>query len=160
MPKSYTDWRKRPILVEVSSQVILEVQPWRRIIHFGKKGKFSPQYIRPFKVLQQIGEVANRLALPPQLARIHNVFHISMLRKYFVDPFHVINLEEINLHKDATFEGGPVAIQDKQEKNLRGKAGHLIKVLGHHRGIEESTWDLKDLMRADYDEFFFKLDRL
>ncbi|CAL5428555.1 unnamed protein product [Camellia sinensis] len=114
----------------------------------------SPRYIGPFEVLERVGEVAYRLALPPQLAGIHDVLHVSMLRKYIADSSHVLKWDEISLDKDATFKEGPVAIQDSREKNLRGKTVHLVKVLWRHRGIEESTWERQDWVKANYPELF------
>ncbi|XP_028081962.1 uncharacterized protein LOC114283350 [Camellia sinensis] len=146
--------RRRPLMFEVGDHVFLKVQPRHGIIGFGRRGKLSPRYIRPFEILEKVGKVAYRLALPPQLAGIHNVFHVSMLRKYVADPSHVINWEEISLDKDVTFEEGPVAIQDSREKNLRGKTIHLVKVLWQHRGIEESTWEREDAMRTNYPQLF------
>ncbi|XP_028091503.1 uncharacterized protein LOC114291827 [Camellia sinensis] len=83
------------------------------IIRFGKKGKLSPRYIGPFEILQKIGEVAYKLVLSPQLVEVHDVFHVSMLRKYIMHHSHIINWEEIQLNEDATFEEGPVAIMDR-----------------------------------------------
>lgn len=146
--------RRRPLMFEVSSHVFLKMQPRRGVVHFGRKGKLSPRYIGPFEALERVGEVAYRLALPPQLARIHNVFHVSTLRKYIADPSHVLKWEEISLDKDVTIKEGPVAIQDSREKNLRGKTVHLVKVLCHRRQIEESTWERQDWVKANYPELF------
>ncbi|XP_028104029.1 uncharacterized protein LOC114303079 [Camellia sinensis] len=152
--KNYADRRRRPLMFEVGSHMFLKVQPRRGVVRFGKKGKLSPRYIGSFEVLERLGEVAYRLALPPQLAGIHDVFHISMWRKYIADPSDVLKWEEISLDKDVTFKEGPVAIQDSREKNLRGKMVHLVKVLWHHWGIEESTWECQDWVKANYPELF------
>ncbi|XP_028086259.1 uncharacterized protein LOC114287181 [Camellia sinensis] len=151
--KNYADTRRRLLMFEVDSHALLKVQPRRGVVRFGRKGKLLPRYIGPFKVLERVGEVAYRLALPPQLAGIH-VFHISMLRKYIADQTHVLKFEEISLDKDITFKEGPVAIQDRREKNLRGKTVHLVKVLWHHRGIDESTWERQDWVKANYPKIF------
>ncbi|XP_028065126.1 uncharacterized protein LOC114268206 [Camellia sinensis] len=98
--------------------------------------------------------MAYHLALPPQLAVVHNVFHISMLRKYESHPSHVINWEEIDLNEDASFEEMPLKIMDRREKNLRGKVIHLVRVLWQHCGIEESTWEREDMIRANYPPTF------
>ena len=79
--KSYADNRRRPLEFQVGDHVFLKVQPRRGIVRFGQKGKLAPRFIGPFEILQRIGEVAYRLALPPQLSGVHNVFHVSMLRK-------------------------------------------------------------------------------
>ncbi|KAL4377389.1 hypothetical protein GQ457_02G024050 [Hibiscus cannabinus] len=71
-------------------KVFLKVSPWKKVLRFGKKGKLSPHYIGPFEVIEKVGSVAYRLTLPPEFDRIHNFFHVSMLRKYRSDPSHVL----------------------------------------------------------------------
>ena len=84
--KSYADTRQRPLEFEVGDHVFLKVMPKRGVIRFGKQGKLSSRYIGPFEVLERVGIVAYRLALPPSLSSVHDVFHVSMLRKYTLDP--------------------------------------------------------------------------
>ena len=74
------------------------------MVRFGMRGKLSPRYIRPFEIVDRIGPVAYRLDLPEELARVHNVFHISMLRKYISDPSHVLEAPEIELRDDLSYE--------------------------------------------------------
>lgn len=152
--KSYADQRRRPLTFEVGDHVFLKVRPRRGTTRFGKKEKLAPRYVGPFEILSKVGEVAYRLALPPQLAAVHNVFHISMLRKYEPHPSHVINMGEIDLNEDASFEERPIKIMDRREKNLRGKVIHLVRVLWQHRGVEESTWEREDAIRANYPQLF------
>ena len=83
--KSYADLKMRDIAYEVGDKVFLKVSPWRKILQFGKKGKLSLRFKGPYEVLERIGPVAYRLALPPELAKLHNVFHVSMLRRYRSD---------------------------------------------------------------------------
>ena len=90
------------------------------MVQFEKKGKLPPRYEGPFEVLERIGEVAYRLALPPSLASVHNVFHVSMLQKYLADSSHVIDWNELSMDGDATLEEGPVEITNKGEK-IQGK---------------------------------------
>ena len=80
--KSYADLKRKDVEYEVGTKVFLKVSPWKRILRFGKKGKLSPRFIGPYEILERIGPVAYRLALPPDLSKIHNIFHVSMLRKY------------------------------------------------------------------------------
>ena len=79
---------------------------------FGKKGKLSPRYVRPFEVIEQIGEVAYRLALLPALSRLHDVFHLSMLKKYFHDPSYVLSYESLDVDLKLTYKEKPVEILD------------------------------------------------
>ena len=85
--------------------------------------------------------VAYRLALQPRLSGVHEVFHVSMLRKYTPDPAHVVDWGELVIDADETFEEGPVCIMDSGEQVLRRKTVRLVKVLWKHRGVEEATWE-------------------
>ena len=96
--------------------VFLKVAPWKGIIRFQKKGKLNLRYNGPFRILERIGQVAYRLELPPELSWIHNVFHVSMLRKYISDPSHVLEAPPIEMKKDLSFEVQPVAIVDQEMK--------------------------------------------
>ena len=83
--------RRRPLEFEVGDHVFLKVMPKRGVISFSKRGKLSPRFIGPFEILERIGTVAYRLALPPSMSGVHEVFHVSMLRKYIPDPAHVVD---------------------------------------------------------------------
>ena len=89
--KSYADVRHRPLEFEVRDHVFLKVMPKRGVVRFDKRGKLSPRVIGPFEILEMIGTVAYRLALPPSMIGFHEVFDISMLRKYTPDPAHVVD---------------------------------------------------------------------
>ena len=124
--------------------------PKRGVIRFGKRGKLSPRYIGPFEVLERVGTVAYRLVLPPSLSSLHEVFHVSMLRKYTLDPTHIVDWGELVVHADGTFEEVPVRIMDSREQVVLGKIVRLVKVLWQHRGIEEATSEREDTVRANY----------
>ena len=123
-------------------------------MRFGKQGKLAPRYIGPFEVLERVGTIEYRLALPPSLSSVHEVFHVSMLRKYTPDPTHVVNWGEITVHTDGTFEEGPVCILDSRDQILQRKTVRLVKVLWQHRGVAEATWEREDMMRATYPFLF------
>ena len=89
--KSYADRRRQPLEFEEGDHVFLKVMPKRGVIRFGKRGKLSPIYIGPFEALERVGIVSYQLALPPSLSSVHDVFHVSMLRKYTPDPTHVVD---------------------------------------------------------------------
>ena len=82
------------------------------MVRFSKRDKLSPRFIGPFEILERIGTVAYRLALPPSMSGVHEVFHVSMLRKYTPDPTHVLDWGQIEVDTDGTFEEGPVCILD------------------------------------------------
>ncbi|KAL5549931.1 hypothetical protein UlMin_000107 [Ulmus minor] len=148
--KSYADKKRRPLEFQVGDAVFLKVAPMKGVMRFGKKGKLSPRYIGPFEILERIGKVAYRLALPPNLSSVHNVFHVSMLKKYVQDPSHVLEHEPIEVHEDLTYEEKPVQILDRKEKALRNKVIPLVKVLWRNHKIEEATWEREDEMREKY----------
>ena len=95
--------------------VFLKVSPWKGVIRFGNKGKLSPRYIGPFEILEKVGPVAYRLALPPKLSAVHNVFHVSMLRQYVHNPSHIIDYEPLRVREDMSYEELPVEIIGSQK---------------------------------------------
>ena len=89
--KSYADMKRKDIHYEIGEKVFLKISPWKKVMRFGKNGKLSPRFIGPYEVIEKVGPVAYRLALPPELEKIHSVFHVSMLRRYRSDPSHVVS---------------------------------------------------------------------
>ena len=152
--KSYADKQRRPLEYEVGDHIFLKVMPKRGVVRFGKRGKLSPRYIGPFKILERVGTVAYRLALPPSLSSVHEVFHVSMLRKYTPDLTHVVDWGELVVDVDGTFEEGPVRIMESREQVFRRKTVRLVKVLWQHQGVEEATWECEDTMRVTYPFLF------
>ena len=128
--------------------------PKRGVVRFGKRGKLSPRFIGPFEILERVGTVAYRLALPPSMSGVHEVFHVSMLRRYTHDPAHVVDWGKIEVDTDGTFEEGPVRIMDSRDQVLRHKTVRLVKVLWQHRGVEEATWERENTIRATYPFLF------
>ena len=128
--------------------------PKRGVVRFGKRGKLSLRFIRSFEILERVVTVAYRLALPPSMSGVHEVFHVSMLRRYTLDPAHVVDWGEIEVDMDETFEEGPVCIVDSRDQVLRRKTVRLVRVLWHHCGVKESTWEREDTLRATYPFLF------
>ncbi|KAA3470452.1 DNA/RNA polymerases superfamily protein [Gossypium australe] len=145
--KSYADLRWRDIEFDVGDRVFLKVSPWKKVLRFGRKGKLSPRFIGPYKVLRRVGPVAYQLELPAELSQIHDVFHVSMLRRYRSDPSHVVAVEEIEVNSDLTTEEEPVQILDRDVKVLRKNSVPLVKVLWRNHGMEEATWEPEDVIR-------------
>ena len=152
--KSYADKRRRELELEIGDQVFLRVSPWKGVMRFGKKGKLSPRYIGPYEILERVGSVAYRLALPPNLSHVHNVFHISLLRKYMPDPSHVLHAEPIQIESNLTYEEQPVDILDRKEQVLRTKRIPLVKVLWRNHTTEEATWELEEAIKEKYPHLF------
>ena len=126
----------------------------RGVVRFGKREKLSPRFIGHFEILESVGTVVYRLALPPSMSGVHEVFHVTMLWRYTSDPAHVVDWGEIEVNTDETFEEGPVCIMDSRDQVLRLKTVRLVRVLWRHRGVEESTWEREDTMRATYPFLF------
>ncbi|GMJ08650.1 hypothetical protein HRI_004534200 [Hibiscus trionum] len=127
--KSYADLKRKEIEFSVGEKVFLKVSPWKKVMRFGRKGKLSPRFIGPYEIVERIGPVAYRLRLPSKLERIHDVFHVSMLRKYISYPSHVMPVEEIELNPDLSYNEEPIEILASDSKVLRGKTIELVKVL-------------------------------
>nr|GFC46801.1 putative reverse transcriptase domain-containing protein [Tanacetum cinerariifolium] len=111
--KSYADLKRRLTEFEVGDKVMLKVSSWRGVIRFGKRRKLSPQFIRPFKVIKRIGPVAYKLELPDKLRGIHDTFHVSNLKRCFVNDDVVIPLDEVKLDDKLHFVEEPVEIMDR-----------------------------------------------
>ena len=152
--KSYADTRRKDLEFEVNDMVFLKVAPWKGVIRFQKRGKLNPRYIGPFKILERIGPVAYRLELPPELSRIHNVFHVSMLKKYVTDPSHILEAPPDEVEEDLSFKVYPVAIVDQDTKQLRSKVFPMVKVLWKSDMIEEMTWEPESFMKDHYPYLF------
>ncbi|KAA3484088.1 DNA/RNA polymerases superfamily protein [Gossypium australe] len=145
--KSYADLKRKYIEFEIGDKVFLKVSPWKKVLRFGHKGKLNTRFIGPYEIIERVGPVAYRLKLPSELKKIHNVFHVSMLRRYRSDPSHVIVPSEIEIRFDMTYEEEPIRILAREMKELRNKKIPLVKVLWNRHGIEEATWESEDSMR-------------
>ena len=148
--RSYANLKRKDIEYEVGDKVFLKVSPWKKILRFGRKGKLSPRFIGPYEILERVGPVAYRLTLPPELAKLHDVFHVSMLRRYRSDPSHILLVQDIQVQEDFTFNEEPKAILDREIRALRNKQVPLVKVLWQHQRMEEATWEPESTMRVQY----------
>ena len=146
--------RRQPLEFEVEDHVFLKVMPKRGVVRFGKRGKLLPRFVGPFEILERVGTIAYRLALPPSMLGVHEVFHVFMLRKYTPDLAHVVDWGQIEVDTDGTFEEGLVCIFDSRDQVLRRKTVRLVRVLWRHYGVEKSTWEREDMMRATYPFLF------
>jgi len=122
------------------------VTPTIRIGRAIKSRKFTPRFIGPYQILKRVGPVAYQIALPHFLSNIHNVFHVSQLRKYIPNPSHVIEPDTIQVQENLMYDAPPIRIADTRIKTLRGKDIPLVKVIWSRTGDEDATWKLKDKM--------------
>ena len=139
--------------------MFLKVSPWMGILRFGKQGKLSPRYIRPYEITERVEPLAYRLALPSELSKLHDVFHVSMLRRYRSDPSHVIQEPEVELSEDLTYQEQPIEILDRMVRKLRSKEIPMVKVKWNHHSSKEATWEVEKDMQEKYPHLFPSLGK-
>ncbi|XP_062075128.1 uncharacterized protein LOC133779151 [Humulus lupulus] len=152
--KSYVDPKRKHVEFQVGNHVFLCVSPINEVKKFGKKGKLSPRFVGPFKILEKIGEVAYWLAMPLALSGGHNVFHVSMLCKYVSDPSYILSYEAFDMQPDISYEEKPIRILDEKGKTIRSKTIRLVKVLWKNGSTEDATWELETDTKEQYPELF------
>ncbi|KAL0549077.1 hypothetical protein IC582_013557 [Cucumis melo] len=146
--KSYADVKRNDLEFEVGDKVFLKVAPMKGVLRLERRGKLSPRFVGPFEILERIGPVAYRLPLPPSLSAFHDVFHVSMLRKYVPDPSHVVDYEPLEIDKNLSYTEQPVEVLAREVKMLRNREIPLVKVLWRNHRIEKATWEREDDMKA------------
>ncbi|XP_038891657.1 uncharacterized protein LOC120081050 [Benincasa hispida] len=127
--KSYADVRQKDMEFEVGDKVFLKVAPMKRVLRFGRKRNISPRFIRPFEILEHVDPMAYRLALPPSFSAVHNVFHVSMVRKYTANPSHIVDYGPLQLNENPSYEEKLIQILTRKVKTLHNKEIILVKVL-------------------------------
>ncbi|KAA0057155.1 reverse transcriptase [Cucumis melo var. makuwa] len=127
--KSYADERCKDLEFDVGDVVFLKVAPMKGVLRFEKKGKLSPRFVGPFVILERIGPIAYRLALPLAFYVVHDVFHVSMLRKYVTVPIHVVDIKPLHINEKLSCEEQPAEILARKVKMLRNRGIALVKVL-------------------------------
>jgi hypothetical protein len=152
--KSYADTRRWELTLEEGDYMYLKVSPIRGLCRFKVKGKLSPRYIGPFKILERKGEVAYQLELPARLSDVHNVFHISQLKKCLSVPEEQLPLEELDVQEDLTYEEHPIKILDTAERITRSKRIRMCRVQWSHHSKDEATWELEDELQAKFPQLF------
>ncbi|KAD3640213.1 hypothetical protein E3N88_29436 [Mikania micrantha] len=152
--KSYADKQRKPLEFQVGDRVMLKVSPWKGVVRFAKKGKLTPQYVGPFEIIERIGPVAYRLRLPNELSGVHDVFHVSNLKKCLADETLIIPVEEIQLAENLRFVEEPLEIMDHKVKKLRRSRIPIVKVRWNSRRGPEFTWEREDHMKNKYPQLF------
>ncbi|GJU33072.1 putative reverse transcriptase domain-containing protein [Tanacetum coccineum] len=126
--KSYTDRRTKPLEFEVGDKILLKVSLWKGAMRFGKRGKLSPRYIRPFKILARVGPVAYTLELPEELKGVHSTFHVLNLKKCLAEGDIVVLMDEIQLDDNLHIIKEPVEVVDRKAKRLKKSWIPIVKV--------------------------------
>ncbi|GJW80252.1 hypothetical protein Tco_0144227 [Tanacetum coccineum] len=117
--KSYAHKRRKPLEFQVGDRVLLKVSPWKGVVRFGKKGKLAPRYVGPFKIVESVGPVAYQLKLPQELNYVHDMFHVSNLKKCLAEPDVQVPLDEIEIDENLRFVKEPIEIVERDVKKLK-----------------------------------------
>ena len=153
------DSKRKEIVYEVGDRVYLRVSPLRGVKRFGVKGKLAPRFVGPYKVLEHMGEVAYKLELPEGLSGVHDVFHVSQLKKFHVEMADIplrdtVPLEAIQLDSDLTYEEKPVMILEFASRVTRSKVIKFCKVQWSHHTEDEATWEQEEDLLKDHSHLF------
>jgi hypothetical protein len=151
--KSYADQRRKPLQFQVGDFVYLRVSPTKGVHRSGIKGKLAPRYVGPFEILKVCGPVAYKIHLPSQLAAIHDVFHISQLKKCIKVPTKIIKTRAIEIESDLSYTEQPVQILDTKERTTRRKKIKMYKILWDHHTKEEATWETESYLQQNFPGF-------
>jgi hypothetical protein len=151
--ETYANKRRRPLEFEVGNHVYLRVSPMKGVKRFGVKGKLAPHYIRPFPILEKCGTVAYKLDLPPSLTGVHDIFHVSQLKKCLKAPVDVVLLEVAPLEADLSYPEHPTKILDQKNRVTRRKTIKFFKIQWSNHSEEEATWESEDFLRSRHLDF-------
>jgi hypothetical protein len=152
--KSNYDRKHQEMVYQPGEQAYLRVTPLKGTHRFGIKGKLAPRYIGPFRILARRGEVAYQLQLPPNLSQVHDVFHVSQLRRCFKDPIRAVDHEMLELQEDLSYPEHPIRILDQAERRTRQKPIKFLKVQWSNHSEDEATWEREDRLCEEYPSFF------
>jgi hypothetical protein len=155
--KSYTDHRRRELSFEMGDFAYLKVSPMRGLRHFKVRGKLTPRFIRPFKIFEKRGGVAYQLELSSQLSDVHDVFHVSQLKKCMRVLEEQLPLEDLDAKEDLSYQEYPVKILETSERVTRNKKIRMCKVQWSHHTKEEATWEREEELKAEFPSFFSDL---
>jgi len=151
--KAYADCRRRPLEFATGDHVFLRVTRTTGVGRALHSKKLSPKFLGLYQITRRIGPVAYEIALPPQLANLHPVFHVSHLRKYMFDPAHVLEAEDIQIRENLAVEVPPIALEDRKVEERRGKMTSLVKVLWDQR-TDDCTSELEEDIRKSHPHLF------
>jgi hypothetical protein len=151
--ESYANKRRRPLEFEVGDHVYLWISPFKDMKRFGMKKNLALCYIGPFPILEKCGHVADKLKLPLSLAGVHDIFHMSQLKKCLKTPVDIVLLEVIPLEADLTYPEHPIKILDQKARVTRRKIIKFFKVQWINHSEEEATWESEDFLLSRHPVF-------
>jgi hypothetical protein len=152
--RSYADTRRRELSFEIGDYVYLKVPPIRGIKRFRVKGKLAPRYIRPYQIQARRGKVAYQLSLPENLSAVHDVFHVSQLKKCLGVLEEQLPTEDLEVQEDLTYIEKPIQILETVDRVTRRSTIRMCKVKWGHHLEEEATWEREDDLKAKYPILF------
>jgi hypothetical protein len=152
--KSYADNRRRPLEFEEEDYVYLKVSPLRGMRRFKVKDKLSPRFVGPFLIFRRVGEMAYQLELPDNLSDVHNMFHVSQLKKCLRVLEEQLPMEELSVQGDLTYTEYPVKILDTLTRVTGNKVIKMCKVQWSHHREDEATWEREEELRIDFPHLF------
>jgi hypothetical protein len=151
--ETYANKSHRPLSFEVGNHVYLRVSPMKGVKRFEVKGKLAPYYIRAFPILKKCGTVAYKLDLPPSLARVHDIFHMSQLKKCIKAPVDIVLPEVTPLEADLSYHEHPIKILDQKDHVTRRKTIIFFKIQWSNHSEKEVTWESDDFLRSHRSDF-------
>ncbi|GJY01640.1 hypothetical protein Tco_0359792 [Tanacetum coccineum] len=154
--KSYADLKCKPMEFQVGDSVMLKVSPWKRVVRFGKREKLNLRYVGPFKVLEKVGSVAYKLEIPQESSKVHNIFHVSNLKKCYSDEPLAVPLEGLHMDDKLHFMEEPVKIMNREVKRLKQIHIPIVNVRWNLRRGPEFTWEREDQFQKKYPHLFTK----
>jgi hypothetical protein len=152
--KSYADNRRRPLEFEDGDHAYFKMSPLQGMRRFKVKGNLSPHFIGPFLILKRVGEVAYKLELPDHLADVHDVLHVSQLKKCPRVPEEQLPMEDLSVQDDLTYAEYPIKILDTLTRVTRNKVIKMCKVQWSHHGEDEATWEREEELHIDFPHLF------
>ncbi|KAK8936665.1 hypothetical protein KSP39_PZI012024 [Platanthera zijinensis] len=156
--QKYFNVKHRHVEFQVGDLVCLKIKPFKGASRLRRLGKLSPRYVGPFPILERVGEVAYRLQLPEELQRLHDVFHVSALRKYIRDPEKIVPVETVQLNADLSSPTEAYQILARQNKKLRNRDVKFVQIWWKGQSQDEATWEREDTMRDLFPDLFQKHD--
>jgi hypothetical protein len=151
--KSYTDKRCSPLEFKVGDHVYIRVSPMKGVRRFDIKGKLAPRYIGPYPIIDKYGPTCYQVELPVKLSGVHNVFHVSQLKRYLKPPTDMVIKDTIPLEPDLTYKAYPIKVLDQQDRVTRNKTTRFYKIQWNEHSEDEATWEREDFLRANYPDF-------
>jgi hypothetical protein len=148
--KSYHDKRRKPLQFEMGDFVYLKVSPSKGVQRFGIKGKLAPHYIGPYEIVEACGPVAYKLKLPPKMSAIHNVFHVSQLKRCVRLPTEIIAELEVEMDPDLSYQEYPSKVLDFKERSTRAKSIKMYKIQWSNHSEEEATWETEEFLCSNF----------